>query len=277
MQTRSQMHREQEETNQLSERGGHHVGFRLLGILVMTFFMVSLILNRTVLNRHFVVHEMTSSALETPLLSRVRSGLGQYGISRKVLTKKETDKIVTTAVDQALAGQKLKLDLSSVVNRLGDQAEDSLSSYGISASLPSGSSNLVASSVNSAVNSQINTAQVTAAIKELHFVRTAVNVILVTAALGLAVLAIAAWHGGHLLASFSWIATGGLLISGLLTVGGHSLIPQLAQANPDFSSFAVQCADDFQSAALTWLGVLAVAAVVLWLLRLTRSLFGSVR
>lgn len=44
--------------------------------------------------------------------------------------------------------------------------------------------------------------------------------------------------------------------------------PHLAAANPEYSSLAAQLATGFQAAALTWLGLLAVVAIVLWVIRL---------
>lgn len=88
--------------------------------------MVSLIASRTVLTSGFVMHEVTSSTVETDLLDQVQAGLSQYGIPRTVLTKDDTDRIVRTVVNQAFAGQELSLDLSQVTNRLAGQANSQL-------------------------------------------------------------------------------------------------------------------------------------------------------
>lgn len=273
MQTRSKLRTQATEVT-TEEPTGHHWGFRVLGILLLTLFMVSLVLNRTFLNQRFVTREMTSSTLENQLLDEVDSGMAQYGLPSKMLTKHDTDHIVRTVVRQAFAGEQLKVNLQPVTNQLAGQADSELSQFGISTSLlPAGSTAAITDSVNSAVNSRINTPQVTAVINGLQVAKTITNVVWAVSGLGVIIMIGWALLGHHLLTSFSWITTVALLFSGLLVAVAGRLIPQLAQAAPDFSAFAVQCATDFQRVATGWLGLLAIVAVICWGLRLIRSLW----
>lgn len=274
MQTRSELHK-QEEPVTVSDPS-HHVGFRLIGILLLTLFTVSLIFNQTFLNKKFVTRELTSSTVETQLLDEVHAGMSQYGLPAKLLTKSAADHLVRTAVNQAFAGQQLKLDLSPVTDQLAGQADSQLAQFGISTSmLPAGTSDAITSNVNSAVNSRINTPEVTAFINGLKVTRTVVNIIMVVSAAGVLLLLVLSLFGRHLIKSFSWITTGALGLSGAVVAIIRTAIPQLAQANPDYSSFAVQCADDFQGVAWTWLIVLAVLAIVFWGVRLIYLLLSS--
>ena len=82
----------------------------------MTLLGLALLVNSTLLNVNFVKEEVTSSSLESVMLSQVNSGLTQYGISTSVLKKSDTDKLINQAIEQIYAGEKINLDLSSVVN-----------------------------------------------------------------------------------------------------------------------------------------------------------------
>lgn len=276
MQTRSELRKQQAEPAEVTPPVKHHFRFCLVGVIFMTLLMVSLVLNQTFLNKRFVSHEITSSTLETDLLDSVHEGMSQYGIPAKMLTKNEADKIVRTTIDQAFDGQEIKVDLSPVTDQLAGEADSQLAQFGISTSLlPADASDAVTSNVNSAVNSRINTPQVTAAINGLRIAKTVNSVVMVASALVVLLLAVLAVFGRHLITSFSWITSFALVISGGLVVITRSLIPQLVREAPDYSSFAVQCATDFQGTAFTWLALLAVLAVILWLVRLIRPLFSS--
>lgn len=275
MQTRSELHKQQEEPVTVADPS-HHTGFRLLGILLLTLFTISLVLNQTFLNRKFVTRELTSSEVETQLLDEVHAGMAQYGIPATMLTKTNANHLIQTVVNQAFAGQQLKLDLSSVTDQLAGQADSQLAQFGIStAMLPSGTTDAITSNVNSAVNSRINTPEVTAFINGLKVTRTVVNVIMVVSAIGVLLLLVLSLFGRHLVRSFAWITTGALILSGVVVAVIKAAIPQLAQANPDYSSFAVQCADDFQGVAWAWLAVLAVLAIAFWCVRLIHPLLSS--
>ena len=238
--------------------------------------MVSLVLNQTFLNKRFVSHEITSSTLESDLLDSVHDGMSQYGIPAKMLTKNAADKIVRKSIDQVFAGQPIRVDLSPVTDQLAGEADSQLAQFGISTSLlPAGTSDAITSNLNSAVNSRINTPQVTAAINGLHTVKIVNSTVLAVSAVVVLILAVLAIFGRHFLMSFSWITTIALVVSGLLVMITRSIIPQLAQNAPDYSSLAVQCASDFQGTAFTWLAILAVLAVALWLVRLIRPLVSS--
>ncbi|WP_242362994.1 hypothetical protein [Limosilactobacillus antri] len=265
MQTRSRVR--QARHGQTAGRRGSHLSFNLCGVIVLVFLMLSLIGSRTVFNKRFVMHEVTSSAMESDLLDQVQAGLSQYGISSKLLTKDDTDQIVRTVVNQAFAGQELNLDLSRVTDRLAGQANSQLAQFGVSSSLlSSGATGAVNESINAAVNSRINTPQVKQAINNLQLARTVNTAVLGISSVLFALLLIWAAIRRHLLQSCSWISTIALLISGGLVMAVKGLIPQLV--NAEYSSLAVQFAADFQSAALTWLAVLAVIAVILWGIRL---------
>ncbi|KRK56465.1 hypothetical protein [Limosilactobacillus antri] len=265
MQTRSRVR--QARHGQPADRRGSHLGFNICGVIVLVFLMLSLIGSRTFFNKRFVMHEVTSSAVESDLLDQVQAGLSQYGISSKLLTKDDTDQIVRTVVNQAFAGQELNLDLSRVTDRLAGQANSQLAQFGVSSSLlPSGATGAVNESINAAVNSRINTPQVKQAINNLQLARTINTAVLSISSFLFVLLLIGAAIRRHLIQSCSWISTIALLISGTLVMAVKGLIPQLV--NAEYSSLAVQFAADFQSAALTWLAVLAVIVVILWGIRL---------
>lgn len=277
MQTRSELRKQQTEPEKVPTAPvNHHLLFRMVGIIFMTLLMVSLVLNQTFLNKRFVSHEITSSTLESDLLDSVHDGMSQYGIPAKMLTKNAADKIVRKSIDQVFAGQTIRVDLSPVTDQLAGEADSQLAQFGISTSLlPAGTSDAITSNLNSAVNSRINTPQVTAAINGLHTVKIVNSTVLAVSAVVVLILAVLAIFGRHFLMSFSWITTIALVVSGLLVMITRSIIPQLAQNAPDYSSLAVQCASDFQGTAFTWLAILAVLAVALWLVRLIRPLVSS--
>lgn len=277
MQTRSELRKQQTEPGKVPTAPvNHHLRFRMVGIIFMTLLMVSLVLNQTFLNKRFVSHEITSSTLESDLLDSVHDGMSQYGIPAKMLTKNAADKIVRKSIDQVFAGQPIRVDLSPVTDQLAGEADSQLAQFGISTSLlPAGTSDAITSNLNSAVNSRINTPQVTAAINGLHTVKIINSTVLAVSAVVVLILAVLAILGRHFLMSFSWITTIALVVSGLLVMITRSIIPQLAQNAPDYSSLAVQCASDFQGTAFIWLAILAVLAVILWLVRLIRPLFSS--
>lgn len=277
MQTRSELRKQQTEPEKVPTAPvNHHLLFRMVGIIFMTLLMVSLVLNQTFLNKRFVSHEITSSTLESDLLDSVHDGMSQYGIPAKMLTKNAADKIVRKSIDQVFAGQTIRVDLSPVTDQLAGEADSQLAQFGISTSLlPAGTSDAITSNLNSAVNSRINTPQVTAAINGFHTVKIVNSTVLAVSAVVVLILAVLAIFGRHFLMSFSWITTIALVVSGLLVMITRSIIPQLAQNAPDYSSLAVQCASDFQGTAFTWLAILAVLAVALWLVRLIRPLVSS--
>lgn len=277
MQTRSRIQQARYNQDPAVWRSSH-LGFNICGIIVLVLLMLSLIGSRTVFNKRFVMHELTSSTVEADLLDQVQAELGQYGIPRKVLTKDDTDQIVKTVVNQAFAGQELNLDLSRVTNRLAGQANSQLAQFGISTNLlPAGTTAAVSDSVNSAVNLRINTPQVKQAISSLQLARTINTVVLSISSILMVILLLWAAIRRHLIRSFSWISTIALLISGGLVMVIKGFIPQLAAASPEYSSLAVQLAADFQTAALTWLALLAVVAIILWGIRLLSPRLASRR
>lgn len=139
----------------------HHFLYCLWGIICVTLLGLALLVNSTLLNVNFVKEEVTSSSLESVMLSQVNSGLTQYGISTSVLKKSDTDKLINQAIEQIYAGEKINLDLSSVVNSVNSSVNSQLAQYGLSTSmLPAGSSSAIAGNINSMVNIQLNTPEV---------------------------------------------------------------------------------------------------------------------
>ena len=277
MQTRSGIHQARRNHDSAGKQGPH-LAFNICGLVILVLLMVSLIASRTVFNKRFVMHEVTSSTVETDLLDQVQAGLSQYGIPRTVLTKDDTDRIVRTVVNQAFAGQELSLDLSQVTNRLAGQANSQLAQFGISTSLlPSGTTAAVNDNINSAVNSRINTPQVKQAINSLQLARMVNTTVLGISSVLMVIMLVGAVIHRHLVKSFSWICTLALLVSGGLVMTVKGVIPHLAAANPEYSSLAAQLATGFQAAALTWLGLLAVVAIVLWVIRLLSPRLSSRR
>ena len=76
----------------------HHFLYCLWGIICVTLLGLALLVNSTLLNVNFVKEEVTSSSLESVMLSQVNSGLTQYGISTSVLKKSDTDKLIKQAI-----------------------------------------------------------------------------------------------------------------------------------------------------------------------------------
>lgn len=268
MPTRSELYHQASTDEKPRETVNHHIGLQILGVVLLTVLTISFIVERTILNKSFIMHEVTSSALESTILDEVDDGLQQYGIPTSAVTKADTDHIVRTVVNQAFAGQRLKLDLSPITNNVENQANDELSKFGLSTDiLPSGTPSAVASQVNSTVNSQINTPEVTAVINGLQVARVATNICLIVSACGLLVLIVLAILRRHFATSFSWIFLFGTVISWLIIEVVRAVIPQLVQPYPDYSTFAVQCAGDFGQTAMPVIAVTGILAVICWAIR----------
>jgi hypothetical protein len=266
--TRSELYHQENTVDEPQETVSHHIGLRVLGVVLLTVLTISFIVERTILNKSFVMHEVTSSALESTILDEVDDGLQQYGIPTSAVTKADTDHIVRTVVNQAFAGQRLKLDMSPITNNVENQANGELSKFGLSTDLlPSGTSSAVTSQVNSAVNSQINTPEVTAIINGLQVARVVTNICLIVSAIGLLVLIALAILRRHFVASFSWIFLLGTVISWLVIEVVRATIPQLAHPYPDYSTFAVQCAGDFVQTAMPVIAITGILAVICWVIR----------
>lgn len=211
MTTRSELRAQRQETEAVEEPvtktpARHHFLFRLWGIICLTLLALGLLLNVTLLNPNFV-KEITSSSLESIMMSQVNSSLTQYGISTSVLKKSDTDKLITQAVDQIYAGEKINLDLSSVVNSVSSSVDSQLAQYGLSTSmLPAGSSSAVTNNINSIVNSQLNTPEVSQLITGIKIAKTSVNIILVICLISLVLLIIRGYGNDILLKTLAGFA-----------------------------------------------------------------------
>lgn len=87
----------------------HHFLYCLWGIICVTLLGLALLVNSTLLNVNFVKEEVTSSSLESVMLSQVNSGLTQYGISTSVLKKSDTDKLLTRQLSRYMQVKKSTL------------------------------------------------------------------------------------------------------------------------------------------------------------------------
>ena len=72
MQTRSGIHQARRNHDSAGKQGTH-LAFNICGLVILVLLMVSLIASRTVFNKRFVMHEVTSSTVETDLLDQVQA------------------------------------------------------------------------------------------------------------------------------------------------------------------------------------------------------------
>lgn len=251
----------------------HHKGFILGGVIVLTLLFVSLLMNMTVLNSRFVIHEATNSVIEDNLVSQVNGGLEKYGISSSVLTKKDTNKLIKQAVNQVYAGKRIKLDLTPVVKHVGTSASNELSQYGIEVNIPSQVTGGVAAELNAEVNSQVNTPAVTTFIDDLKVAKTACNLVEVIS--GLILLVLVGWSliDHHLWQSFSWIGLWTLVVGTVLVQISRQLVLQAAQDEPDYTSLIAQVMNDFTGRADALLGLLLLITVILFVGRFAGRLW----
>ena len=275
MTTRSELRAQREEENipptspsEANHSPQHHIIFRLWGIVCLIVLSLALLINSTLLNANFVKGEITNSSLESVMLNQVNSTLTQYGISTSILKKSDTDKLITQAVDQVYAGEKINLDLTPVINSVNASVNSQLAQYGLSTSmLPAGGTSAVANNVNSMVNSQLNTPEVTQLIAGIKTAKTVVKILLVISLICLVILIVKSIWQHHAIASFSWICLiGGILYSGvLLAIHGTAL--QVGQQQPDFSPFITQVADAFQQRGFNYSFLMIGLGILLLLLR----------
>lgn len=276
MTTRSELRAQRQETEAVEEPvtktpARHHFLFRLWGIICLTLLALGLLLNVTLLNPNFVKKEITSSSLESIMMSQVNSSLTQYGISTSVLKKSDTDKLITQAVDQIYAGEKINLDLSSVVNSVSSSVDSQLAQYGLSTSmLPAGSSSAVTNNINSIVNSQLNTPEVSQLITGIKIAKTSVNIILVICLISLVLLIIRGLWQRHFVKNFSWICIVASILYTVIILVAHTLAIQAGQYQADLSPFIVQVANDFQQQAFSGSLLMAGVGIGLFILQLVK-------
>lgn len=254
----------------------HHLLFRLWGIICLTILLLVLVLNSTLLSANFMKKEITSSSLESVMLSEVNSSLTQYGISTSVLKKSETDKLITQAVDQVYAGEKINLDLSSVVSSVNSSVDSQLSQYGLSTSmLPAGSTSAVTGNINAAVNSQLNTPAVTQLITGIKVAKTVNNLLLIVSLAGLLIMLVLALWRHHLLASFSWICLLAAILFAGIMAALHGLAIQIGQQQADLSPFIAQIADAVQQRGFSEALMIGGLAICLFIFRIGMRIWQS--
>ncbi|MBB1095153.1 hypothetical protein H5R92_02815 [Limosilactobacillus sp. BG-MG3-A] len=275
MTTRSELRRtqRQEKVEQSIEATSqkHHFLYCLWGVICVTLLGLALLVNSTLLNVNFIKKEVTSSSLESVILSQVNSSLTQYGISTSVLQKSDTDKLINQAIDQIYAGEKIKLDLSPVVNSVNSSVNSQLAQYGLSTSmLPAGSSSAITSNINSMVNSQLNTPEVAQLINGIKIAKTITNFILAISIIGLIVLILKGLWRRHLISSFRWICLWGTILYTGTVMAIHALALQIGEGQPDLGPFISQVANDFQQTGFHISMIIIVVSIVLFILQFVK-------
>lgn len=246
----------------------HYFRFRIVGTFFLTLLTLMMLINSTILNRDFAKHQIESSSLESLMLDQVNSSLTQYGISTSVLSKNETDKIISQAIDQVYSGEKINLDLSPVLANVNSSVNDQLAQYGLSTSmLPAGGTSSITSNVNSAVNSQLNTPVVAQVTTGIRIAKVVVNLILFASLAMLVILIMKAGWQKHLLASFSWISLLTLLVFNLLVTGIKVVVSQSGAQFPDLSPFITQVVEAVQQRGMTYSLLLGGLAIILFVIR----------
>lgn len=233
----------------------------------MILFILSAILNATILNPKFVLHEVRNSVVETTITDQVNGALERYGVPTSVLTDKDTDRLLNQAVNQVYAGKNIHLDLSTVTQRAGAAADSQLAQYGL-AGVGSAASSALSQNINSVVNGQLNTPAVARLANGIHLAKVTANMIFTITGIGLMVLAVLAVLGRHFAQSFSRMGIWTVIIDGALCGAIGKLAPQLAADQPDYTAFVAQLSTDFMRTALTMIGMVLVVAIILLIWRI---------
>lgn len=233
----------------------------------MILFILSAILNATILNPKFVLHEVRNSVVETTITDQVNGALERYGVPTSVLTDKDTDRLLNQAVNQVYADKNIHLDLSTVTQRAGAAADSQLAQYGL-AGVGSAASSALSQNINSVVNGQLNTPAVARLTNGIHLAKVAANMIFMVTGIGLMVLAVLAVLGRHFAQSFSRMGIWTVIIDGALCGAIGKLAPQLAADQPDYTAFVAQLSTDFMRTALTMIGMVLVVTIILLIWRI---------
>ncbi|WP_283592949.1 hypothetical protein [Limosilactobacillus galli] len=276
MTTRSEIRAQREAAEQAStppvsdpepaaEKSNHF--FNLWGTIFLILFILSAILNATILNPKFVLHEVRNSVVETTITDQVNGALERYGVPTSVLTDKDTDRLLNQAVNQVYAGKNIHLDLSTVTQRAGAAADSQLAQYGL-AGVGSAASSALSQNINSVVNGQLNTPAVARLANGIHLAKVATNMIFTVTGIGLMVLAVLAVLGRHFAQSFSRMGIWTVIIDGALCGAIGKLAPQLAADQPDYTAFVAQLSTDFMRTALTMIGMVLVVTIILLIWRI---------
>lgn len=233
----------------------------------MILFVLSTILNATLLNPKFVLHEVKNSVVETTITDQVNGALERYGVPTSILTDKDTDRLLTQAINQVYAGKNIHLDLSTVTQRAGAAADSQLAQYGL-AGVGSAASSALSQNVNSVVNAQLNTPTVANLANGIHLAKVATNVAFTVTGIGLAVLAVLAILGRHFAQSFSRMGIWTVVVDGALCGAIGKLAPQLAADQPDYTAFVAQLSTAFMRTAFTTIGLVLAVTIVLLIWRM---------
>lgn len=244
----------------------HHF-FNFWGTLCSILFVLSMVLNATVLNPKFVLHEVRNSVVETTITDQVNGALERYGVPTSILTDKDTDHLLNQAVNQVYAGKNIHLDLSRVTQRAGAAADSQLAQYGLGG-VGSAASSALSQNINSVVNGQLNTPAVERLANGIHLAKETANTIFVVTGIGLVVLAIVAIFGRHFAQSFSWMGIWTVVVDGALCGVIGKLAPQLAADQPDYTGFVAQLSTDFMRTAFTTIGLVLVLTIILLIWRM---------
>lgn len=194
----------------------HHRGFNLIGVIVLTIFLIALIFNGTVFNQKFVAREIGKSSVSTTIVTNVNQELSQYGLPDNVMTKKQANRLVNASVKQVYAGDEIKLNLNPVFSRAEKLIDQDLVGLGVSTSqLPTAVTSTVKAKINATVTKQINTARVQQMTSKVLLAKRVTTIVLIGSSILLVILLVWALIGRHLMMSLSWI----LIISSLLSLG----------------------------------------------------------
>ncbi len=244
----------------------HHF-FNFWGTICLILFVLSTVLNATILSPRFVLHEVRNSVVETTITDQVNGALERYGVPTSILTDKDTGRLLNQAVNQVYAGKNIHLDLSRVTQRAGAAADSQLAQYGL-AGVGSAASSALSQNVNSVVNSQLNTPAVENLANGIHLAKVVVNAIFMVTGIGLVALAILAIFGRHFAQSFSRMGIWTVVVDGALCGLVGKLAPQLAADQPDYTAFVAQLSTDFMRTAFTTIGLVLVVTIILLIWRI---------
>lgn len=244
----------------------HHF-FNFWGTICLILFVLSTVLNATILSPRFVLHEVRNSVVETTITDQVNGALERYGVPTSILTDKNTGRLLNQAVNQVYAGKNIHLDLSRVTQRAGAAADSQLAQYGL-AGVGSAASSALSQNVNSVVNSQLNTPAVENLANGIHLAKVVVNAIFMVTGIGLVALAILAIFGRHFAQSFSRMGIWTVVVDGALCGLVGKLAPQLAADQPDYTAFVAQLSTDFMRTAFTTIGLVLVVTIILLIWRI---------
>lgn len=247
----------------------HHF-FNFWGTVFLVFFALSMVLNATLLNPKFILREVRDSVVETTITDQVNGALQRYGVPTSLLTDKDTDHLLSQAVNQVYAGKSIHLDLSRVTQRAGTTADSELAQYGL-AGVGSAVSADLTQNVNNVVNSQLNTPVVSRLASGIHLTKLVTNAIFMVTGIGLLILIVLAILGRHFAQSFSRIGVWTVIIDGLICGAIGKLAPQLAADQPDYAAFVAQLSTAFMHTAWAILGPILVVAIGLFIWRIFAS------